>query len=160
MFGHHFISYSRADAKHFAIQLHDALLAEPLSFRAWLDVLELNAGIDDWDEQVVEAIRTCESLIFVMTLDSVESYSVCKEEWTRALSYKKPVIPLRVHPEAEIPFRLQSRQYIDFTGPFDAALAKLCNNLRWLASPEGKLQAIKHRLVHDQATSWEMERCS
>ena len=45
MFGHHFISYSRIDAKHFATRLHDALLAEPLSFRAWLDVLELKAVI-------------------------------------------------------------------------------------------------------------------
>jgi tetratricopeptide (TPR) repeat protein len=146
VFGHHFVSYSRVDAKDFATRLHDALLAGPLSFRAWLDVLELRAGIDDWDEQIVEAIRTCESLIFVMTPDSVESYSVCKDEWTRALSYKKPVIPLRVHPGAELPFRLQSRQIIDFTGPFDAALAKLSNNLRWLASPEGKLQATKRRL--------------
>ena len=146
MSGHHFISYSRADAEEFAIKLYDELLTGPRSIRAWLDVCELKAGIDDWDEQVVEAIRACESLIFVVTPDSVESYSICKDEWTRALRYKKPIIPIRLDPDTEMPFRLESRQYIDFTGPFDEGLARLRKNLQWLSSLEGKLQAMKHRL--------------
>jgi tetratricopeptide (TPR) repeat protein len=84
-----------------------------------------------------------------MTSDSVEPKSVCKLEWTRALKYKKAIVPILLQPEAEMPFRLGSRQYIDFTGDFDTGLAKLRQHLRWLASPEGMLQSLKDRLEDD-----------
>jgi len=51
-----------------------------------------------------------------MSLDSVADTSVCKNEWVRALSYKKPIIPLLLHQDTELPFQLASRQYIHFTG--------------------------------------------
>jgi hypothetical protein len=125
---HHFISYSSADAADFALRLCDELVQGPPSIPVWLDDRELVAGTD-WDEQIVEAIRDCGSLIFVMTRDSVTPNSVCKEEWTRALKYKKPIIPILPHPDAEMPFRLSSRQHINFAGAFDPALARLRNDL-------------------------------
>ena len=146
---HHFVSYSSADAFDFALQLCDALIAGPPSIQVWLDKRELVAGTD-WDEQIVEAIRDCESVIFVMTSDSVAANSVCKQEWTRALKYKKPVIPVLLHSDAEMPFRLEPRQYIDFTGEFDQALARLRNDLRRLASPAGVLLEMKYRLADTQ----------
>ncbi len=145
MSNHHFISYSSVDAKDIAIKLNDALEAGPPSIPAWLDKRDLKPG-KDWDEQIVEAIRNCDSLIFIMTHDSVEPKSVCKNEWARALKYKKPIIPILLHADVEIPFRLENRQYIDFTGDFDTALAKLRNHVEWLASPEGTLQAMKDHL--------------
>jgi hypothetical protein len=42
-------------------------------------------------------------MVFVMTKDSVQPLSVCKDEWVRALRYKKPIIPLLVYREAELP---------------------------------------------------------
>ena len=48
---------------------------------------------------------------------------------------------------AEVPFRLQDRQYIDFTQEFDAAVARLREHLSWQASPAGVLQALKDRLA-------------
>ncbi|MCP4256133.1 MAG: TIR domain-containing protein [Planctomycetes bacterium] len=147
MANHHFISYSRNDAEDFAIKLCDKLKSGPPSISAWLDQRELKPGIDDWDDQVVEAIRTCENLIFVMTRDSVESASICKNEWTRAKKYKKPIIPILLHEDAEIPFQLENRQYFDFSDDFDTALAKLRDHLGWLRSPEGKLQVLKDRLA-------------
>jgi tetratricopeptide (TPR) repeat protein len=146
---HHFISYSSADAQDFALRLCDELVQGPPSIPVWLDKRELVAG-SDWDDQIVEAIRDCASLIFVMTRDSVASSSVCKEEWTRALKYKKPIIPILLHPDAEMPFRLGSRQHIDFTGEFDQALARLRNDLRRIASPAGLLQQMKYRLADAQ----------
>jgi tetratricopeptide (TPR) repeat protein len=104
----------------------------------------------DWDEQIVEAIRDCDSVIFVMTRDSIAVNSVCKQEWTRALKYKKPVIPILLHSDAEMPFRLEPRQHIDFTIEFDPALARLRNDLRRLASPAGVLQEMKYRLADAQ----------
>jgi hypothetical protein len=91
-----------------------------------------------------------------MTRDSVEDESVCKREWTYALRYKKPVIPLKLHADAEMPFRLAPRQHVDFARAlesdeeFDAALARLRRHLEWLASPAGALQALNDRLADAQ----------
>ena len=115
----HFLSYSSVDARDFALWLADALQAGPPSVPVWLDERMLQPG-DDWDEPIAEAIRTCETLLFVMTPDSVQDKSITKREWTRALKYKKPVIPLRIHRDAEMPFRLDPRQYLDFSGDFDS----------------------------------------
>jgi tetratricopeptide (TPR) repeat protein len=145
MSGHHFISYSAVEAQDFAIKLYVALLAGPESFTPWLDREKLRPG-EDWDEQINEAIRTCKSFLFVMTPDSVDSLSVVKNEWSHALRYKKPIIPLLLDRDAEMPFRLRSRQYIDFTGSFDVGLARLREHLRWLDSPDGELQTLKDRL--------------
>ena len=146
MSSYHFISYSVADALDFALRLCDELTAGPPAISAWLDKREIQPG-QDWDKQIVEAIRHCHSLIFVMTLDGVEAESGCKNEWTRALKYKKPIIPILLHEEAELPFQLGNREYINFTGDFKPALAKLRKHIQWLDSPKGKLQALNDRLA-------------
>lgn len=93
----YFLSYSRVDAGDLAVDLANRLTAGPPSFPVWLDQCDLRPG-DDWDDQIVEAIRECRVLLFVMTEDSVESDSGCKDEWVRALKYKKTIIPLRFRP--------------------------------------------------------------
>jgi len=145
MAGHCFLSYSSVDGLEFALRLRDALEAGPPSIGLWFDKRDLQAGLD-WDEQLAGAIRDAEGVLFVMTLDSVTPNSVCKKEWTRALKYKKPVIPLLVHPTAEMPFSLEPRQYIDFTGSFDAGLARLRQRLEWQRSPAGIVQALRDRV--------------
>ncbi len=142
----YFISYSAVDAEEFALKLYDKLLIGPPVIPVWIDKHGIPPG-QDWDEEIKEAIRSCAGMIFVMTPDSVESGSVCQQEWSKALSYKKPVIPLLLQPDAETPFRLETRQHIDFTGDFNVALAKLRDHLKWLASPEGELHALKGRLA-------------
>jgi tetratricopeptide (TPR) repeat protein len=151
----HFISYSSADAEAFAFRLRDALEAGPPLIPVWLDKRDIRPG-GDWDEQIAEALKTCLSLVFVMTRDSVEDESVCKREWTYALRYKKPIIPVKLHADAEMPFRLAPRQHIDFArapespAEFNAALARLRTHLAWLSSPEGVLQTLKDRLADAQ----------
>src|SRR4051812_46991467 len=121
---HHFLSYSGADSLDFALRLEEALRTGSPPLPVWMDRKDIRLG-RDWDDEIVEAIRGCAGLLFVMTGDSVESSSVCKNEWSRALRYKKPVVPLLLHAGVEPPFRLQDRQYVDFTGDFAAAVARL-----------------------------------
>lgn len=143
---HHFISYSSADAQEFALTLADALEAGSPPISAWLDKRKLHPG-DDWDTQIDLAIRTCEALIFILSKDSVEDHSVCKNEWVRALRFKKPLVLVRFHSDAELPFRLSSRQYIEVSPNFDFLLARLRQHLRWLTQPEGQLHGFRERLT-------------
>ena len=143
---HHFISYSRVDAEAFAARVASSLAAGSPPLRVWLDKRELKPGLD-WDEQIGEAIRTCDSLLFVMTRDGVKPNSVCKREWTLALKCNKPVIPLQLEHDAELPFRLEPRQFIDFSRDFEPALAQLRKHLWWLAEPEGVLRTLRARVA-------------
>jgi tetratricopeptide (TPR) repeat protein len=142
---HYFISYSQHDADEFALKLYDALEDGPPSIPMWIDQRDIKTGYD-WDSQIVEAIRVCDGLIFIMTNDSVDSQSICKPEWSRALKYKKPIIPIRLHNDIETPLQLENLQYIDFTRDFNSALARLRNHLQWLKTPEGILQELDYRL--------------
>src|SRR5687768_4927034 len=98
--GHFFISYSRLDGQEFARELADELERGPEGYRVWLDQREMHRSRQDWDDQLTEAIQTCEALLFLVTEDSVRVGSGCKDEWVWALKYKKPVIPVRLDPDA------------------------------------------------------------
>lgn len=141
----YFICYSRRDGEDIVLTLADQLAAGPPSIRVWLDRRNIQPGID-WDEQIVGALRECAGVLYVMTKDSVSPNSECKREWTRGLKYNKPIIPLLFHKEAEMPFRLEPRQYVDFAYGFDAGLARLREHIRWRATPEGALHTLKERL--------------
>ncbi len=146
---HHFISYSAADGADFAQRLADALEAGPPSYSAWIFQRKLIGGLD-WHTQLAEAVQNCETFLFLLTRDSVTDSSTCKNEWTHALAYKKPIIPLRVQRDAVLPFRINTRQFIDFSGSFDSALAQLRQRLQWQASPAGELQTLKDRRADAQ----------
>jgi tetratricopeptide (TPR) repeat protein len=144
---HYFVSYSRFDGAEHALELADKLQAGPPPYRAWVDVRELRPGQQDWDDQLVEAIRTCSAFLFLLTEDSVRPGSGCKDEWVRALKYKKPIVPVRLHRDAELPFRLGSRQFVDFTEGLASGLASLRDYLRWTATPAGQLRELRNRLA-------------
>ena len=102
---------------------------------------------DDWDDQLADAIKSCKCLVFIMTVDSTADGSECKDEWTWALKYKKPVITLRKDIDAEVPFRLNNRQHVDFVSNFEVGVAQLRTAISRLDSSEGLLDELKHRLA-------------
>lgn len=140
----HFISYSPADAHDFVVRLREELERGRPPITVWHDKRDLRPG-EEWDSQIDRAIRASETLIFVMTKDSVSDDSVCKPEWSRALKYRKPIVPLLLHRDADMPFRLDSRQYIDFAD-FDQAIVKLRQHLLWVKSPEGVAHVLSQSL--------------
>jgi tetratricopeptide (TPR) repeat protein len=142
-----FISYSRADGGDFAYRLADELEAGPPRYPVWVDRRRVHPGREDWDDQLAEAIQTCRALLFVMTRDSVRVGSVCKDEWAWALKHKRPVIPVRADAEADLPLRLSSRQFVDFSASFADGLADLRRHLRWMSTPEGELKELQTRLA-------------
>ena len=141
---HCFISYSTADALEFARKLVNKLEGGTPNIPVWFDKDNLKAG-DDWDTQIDEALKTCKLILFVMSKDSVMDNSVCKQEWSRALSYKKPIVPIWLHNDIIAPFRLADRQRVDFRNNFDSGLAQLRDHLAWMDSPEGQLQEVKEQ---------------
>ena len=147
MGGHLFVSYSRIGGGEFALRLADELGAGPPSYGAWVDVREMQPGQEDWDRQLVEAIKTCTAVLFVMSEDSVRDESGCKPEWVAGLRYKKPIVPVRLHPRAELPFRLSSRQFVDFSDSLDTGLARLRKHLAWRDTPAGVLADLRYRLA-------------
>ncbi len=151
MQNYHFISYSWDDAGEFAERLYDTLLKDRPPIQVWMDKHDGQPG-EFWDTQVDEAIRACNSLLFIMTRSSVDDQSVCHQEWFHALQYKKPVIPILFHPDAKMPFLIGSRIYIDFSNEdeFESALDKLRKRLQGLDSPEGILQTLQDRLADTQ----------
>jgi tetratricopeptide (TPR) repeat protein len=143
----YFICYSRRDAEGIALTLADQLAAGPPSVPVWLDRRKLQPGIDRYT-QVVQALKDCQGVLYLMTKDSVDPDCPCSQEWIRALKYKKPIIPLMVHADAEMPLQLEPREPILFAGAekFDAGLARLREHVRWRATPDGLLHTMNERL--------------
>ncbi|MBN8738296.1 MAG: hypothetical protein BGP24_03875 [Lysobacterales bacterium 69-70] len=143
-----FISYSRKDGDRMQA------LAEGLrtaGFRVLLDTTGIRPA-EIWRERLAQLIRQCDSVIFLISPDSVRS-SVCEWELDEAERRAKRLFPVRIREtaDADIPGRLLQLNHIVACQDelLQPALADLVESLRtdisWLR---------EHTVVEEMAQRW------
>src|SRR5512144_1786466 len=104
-----FISYSRKDIS-FVRKLAGDL--EKAGYDVWWDLTDLQGG-DDWPRAIPAAIEASQSVIIVLSPNSMLSDWV-EKEYTYALGLHKKVIPIMLA-RSNVPFALNTINYVDFT---------------------------------------------
>ncbi|MBN2306249.1 MAG: TIR domain-containing protein [Anaerolineae bacterium] len=127
-----FISYSRQD-EDFARQIATDL--DRLGADVWIDVDDIPAGVN-WSTAIQGGLDTCETLLLILSPDSMGSNNVT-DEWQYFRDEKKLIIPVLWRPVDHMHFQLRRLQRVDFfTQPYDAALRELYTRL---LNPDGSL---------------------
>jgi WD40 repeat protein len=125
-----FISYSRRDASDFADELVAGL--ELAGFAPFLDRHDISAG-EDWEARLGGLIAQSDTVVFVVTPESVKSQR-CVWEVERTLGLSKRLLPVIHKPvaDSDIPQQLSRLQFIRFdTGRgVTRPLAELADALR------------------------------
>lgn len=130
-----FISYSRRDGLDFVEQLTSGL--ELTGFEPTVDRHSI-AGGEDWRARIGGLIADADSVVFVITPESVSS-EICEWEIVRSVQLGKRLIPVVPLPMADtpVPKRLLNLNQIFFYpeasvpgSGFGKGLAELCDSLR------------------------------
>ena len=118
-----FVCYSRIDSE-FALKLAEDLRAKGVSI--WMDQLDISPG-DRWDRVTEEALKTCQSILLILSPEAVSSENVL-DEIAFALEEKKRILPVLAR-SCDIPFRIRRLQLIDFTGDYDEGFRHILSTL-------------------------------
>lgn len=114
-----FISYSRREVG-FVDDLTSRL--EVGGNNVWLDYRSLVPG-SPWEEQIYQGIMNSEIILLVVSKSSIASQNV-EMEWRRVLGQKKRII-LLIFETVDLPPELESYEWVDFRGDYEAALKEL-----------------------------------
>jgi TIR domain-containing protein len=79
----------------------------------WIDQ-EYLAGGDDWMDAIGQALRICDTMLLILSPESISSKYV-KMEYRYFFKYDKPIIPILYKQIDSMPFELATLNYIDFT---------------------------------------------
>jgi hypothetical protein len=107
-----FISYSRKDGEA-ADRLHAALLAQGLN--PYLDKHDIAAG-EDWKARLGGLIETADTMVFLISPDSIAS-AVCDWEINHAELKGKRILPVLARDAENVPERLQRLNYVFMRTP-------------------------------------------
>lgn len=146
-----FFSYTREDSD-FALQLATDL--RKAGADVWMDRL-IRAG-SRWDDEVEKALQLSESLLVILTPDSVSSQNV-SDEISYAFDEKKTVIPVLLK-ECKIPFRLRRLQYADFTKEYDRGFTELLKSLNLAVSTHVKNESGQSNPAKAMPEAKELEK--
>lgn len=119
-----FFSYSRTD-QGFAIKLADDLRRNGIDI--WFDQNDIPKGAL-WDIEIELALRKCDTLIVVISSNSVRSNNVL-DEISFAIEEGKKIIPIKIS-NCDIPFRIRRLQYIEFTNNYLKGLEELIKTFK------------------------------
>ncbi len=134
-----FISYSRHDGE-FALSLGRDLRTHGADL--WIDQLDIPPG-RRWDREVERALRSCQTVIVVLSEDAVASEHVM-DEVGYALGESKRVVPVLCRP-CELPLRLQRVQYVDLSSDYRSGLQRLLATLA-AGTPDDRVPDVPHAL--------------
>lgn len=151
-----FLSYSQKN-KAAADAICKALEAN--SLRVWMAPRDILPGAK-WGAAIPQAIKEARAFVLVYS-SSVNSSQYISRELERAVSGRKPIIPIRlenIDPSGEIEFLITTSQWVDaFPPPLESHLAKLVRETRLSlemhasskAAPPPTLSTKTSSSVHD-----------
>ncbi len=120
-----FISYAHVD-EHPVREMVDIL--RDAGHDPWFDH-RLTVGIP-WEQQLLNAIKTCDRFLYALTPESVSS-KWCQWEFAQAVHLGKPIIPVLVQANTQLDDALGRVQYADFSkGPTPSGVARLMAGIR------------------------------
>jgi len=108
-----FISYSTKNLR-FTEVLHARLIEQ--GFNIWWDKTNIQP-IHDWPTEIATALKNCDLMILVISIDSMASKQV-EREWFYFIERNKPIICIWLE-DCEINFQLGLHQRIDFREQVD-----------------------------------------
>ncbi|MET0903741.1 MAG: toll/interleukin-1 receptor domain-containing protein, partial [Acidimicrobiales bacterium] len=126
-----FVSYARQDRETVASLKADL---ERLGREVWIDE-KLRGGQEWWDE-ILAAIRSCEVFVWTVSPTSVKS-TACKAELGYAFALGRPVLPIMIKSVAIglTPERIANSQIVDYTTRGADQAIKLAGDLQAVQSP-------------------------
>ncbi len=139
-----FLSYARADSE-FCLKLAQDL--QQAGVRMWMDQLDIRPGMR-WDDEIQIAIKQADTMLVVLSPDSIESKNV-RDEVNFALDRDDTIVPVLLR-SCEIPFRLLRIQHIDFTSDYDAAFERLIARLTGLPQQAESRLPDRKSIIHGQ----------
>ncbi len=145
-----FLSYSRLDFD-FAEDLLEAL--KTCGFEPYLDKHDIAPG-EPWEDRLERLIQAADSIVFVISPDSVASPR-CAWEVEKAEKLGKRVLPVvwRAVTEAQTPERLRRLNYIFFEGAGRTFAKGLSDLARGLNTDIAWIR--EHSRLGEMATRWE-----
>ncbi len=125
-----FISYSRKDID-FVRKLAADL--EKANYDVWWDITDLRGG-DEWVTRIEAAIEASQTVIVVLSPNSLQSEWV-RKEYTQAIGLHKRIIPIMFAP-SPVPFALNTINYVNFvSGEYQDNFASLLSALGYTDEP-------------------------
>ena len=97
----------------------------------WFDD-RLTVG-EDWKQQISQNIRDSDTFLYILSPESVAS-EWCQWEFAQAVKEDKPIIPVLIQANTDIPDTIEKHQYADLSlGMTPESIAKLMGGLTEIA---------------------------
>lgn len=143
-----FISYARID-KPYCVQLVHTLDVH----QVWFDQ-RLYAG-QQWWKEILRRLDWSEGFIYLLSPESVQS-EYCLKELEIAQQLQRPIIPVLIHPETQIPDEISDLHYVDITKGLTVENIKGLLNSLYLA--EQQVQALRGDVPNMKSLQLEQQR--